>query len=263
MTTSPRAAIHAICTRMTTPELAPRAIATAEKLPLVAFSGWLASGKDHIARALYRDLSIPVSHLSFATAIRGELDELMVLLTGSGTQQEAATQISAIMEMPKPEAWTLCQLLLDGQPLDSARDRLAGLDAYQRTPAIRRALQYLGLEVRRAQDQDYWVHRAQETAITELACGRAFTFTDVRLPNEVSGLQVIGVKVIRLEISRATQLARLASRDGLGPDPAALKHGTETALDEYTGFDLVCNNEAPLEVVVEQILDHLAVSAAA
>ena len=120
---------------------------------------------------------------------------------------------------------------------------------------MRRGLQYLGSQVRRAQDPDHWVRRAQREAVVALAGGEAFTFTDVRFPTEVHGLQTLGARVVRLSITRATQLERLRLRDGLAADPDALYHDTETALEGFDGFDEVLDNERPLDEVVAQVLD--------
>ena len=47
------------------------------------------------------------------------------------------------------------------------------------------------------------------------------------------------------------------ARDGMQPDPQALVHPSETALDDYEAFDFVVDGNNPLERVVTDILDWL------
>jgi len=56
------------------------------------------------------------------------------------------------------------------------------------SPRMRRILQHWGTELRRAQDKDYWVKRA------EISVGDCFT--DVRFPNEVSAIKNAGGAMI-------------------------------------------------------------------
>lgn len=226
---------------------------TAASLPLVSFSGWLLSGKDTVALSVYRALGVPHRHLSFASAIRSELDEVIGVTRVSLTTHEAAEISADLLGIEFAQGLQLVEFILDGRDIDAERERLQVLDAHQRTPGIRRALQYLGSDIRRRQDPLYWIRQAQRAAVHELAQGRAFVFTDVRFPDEVRGLQVIGATVVRLSISRETQLERLQLRDGLQADPAALYHETETALEGFEGFDAVIDNEGPLEEVVDQV----------
>lgn len=245
---------QAACAAGLSTSTARAAAETARTLPLVSFSGWLLSGKDTVALTTYRRLGVPHRHLSFASGIKAELDEVIGILRVSDDELDAAQAVADSMEIAHDHASMLVQLVLDGTRLDEAREALQVLDAHQRTHGIRRGLQYLGSEIRRAADPSYWVRQAQRAAVLELAEGRAFVFTDARLPNEVRGLQALGSKVVRLTISRDTQLARLRDRDGLDADPAALYHSTETSLESFDGFDLVLDNERPLDDVVDEIV---------
>jgi hypothetical protein len=252
---TPETTLQALATDLGLEAVGDRIVETAARLPLVSFSGWLASGKDTVAAAVYRALGIPVRHLSFAAAIKAELDAVICALRAA-EDLDAATAGADLLGLTPEDLVTLAALLCEGRPLAEARGQLADLEATSRMPGVRRALQHLGVEIRRQQDPDYWIIQAQRAAVLELVQGHAFCFTDARLPDEVAGLQALGVQVVRLEISRATQLARLRGRDGIDPDPIALAHVTETALDAYPGFDLVCDNEAPLETVVAAVLAH-------
>ena len=97
-----------------------------------------------------------------------------------------------------------------------------------KTPAKRVAYQLLGQSVRGV-DSGYWVRAAVES----VDWGSEFPiFTDVRTPNEVSALYDAGAPVVYLRVSPEVQRKRLMARDGSMPSEEALRHETETALDE-------------------------------
>ena len=56
--------------------------------------------------------------------------------------------------------------------------------------------------------------------------------TDVRIPNEVEVLYDAGAPVVYLTVPPDVQRERLMGRDGSLPSEEALRHETETALDE-------------------------------
>lgn len=117
-----------------------------------------------------------------------------------------------------------CQIVADAQ-----RGRV-GEEAFisAKTPAKRVAYQLLGQAVRRV-DPGYWVR----AAVNGVDWEREFPiFTDVRMPNEVAALYDAGAPVVCLRVSPEVQRERLMGRDGSLPSEEALRHETETALDE-------------------------------
>ena len=97
-----------------------------------------------------------------------------------------------------------------------------------KTPAKRVAYQLLGQAVRGV-DSGYWVR----AAVNGVDWEREFPiFTDVRMPNEVAALYDAGAPVVCLRVSPQVQRERLMGRDGSLPSEEALRHETETALDE-------------------------------
>jgi len=78
-------------------------------------------------------------------------------------------------------------------------------------------------------DSGYWVR----AAVNGVDWEREFPiFTDVRMPNEVAALYDAGAPVVCLRVSPEVQRERLMGRDGSLPSVEALRHETETALDE-------------------------------
>jgi hypothetical protein len=89
---------------------------------------------------------------------------------------------------------------------------------------VRKALQWYGTEYRRKQDADYWVKAMQ--ARLDAARGFSIIIDDVRFPNEARMIRARGGLLIRLD-----------PYPGWRPGPEA-DHASETALDEWTDWDL-------------------------
>ena len=221
---------------------------------LLALNGKLASGKDTVAPAvLARVGAADPQHLSYATWLKNEIDLVVATVTIAQSPQEAAVEVAERLGVDELDAGFVTGVLW--QPT-----RLAGhgLTARSRTPEMRLVLQYWGTEVRRRQDDAYWVKRALRDAVAALARGHSVYFTDVRFPNEVEWAQRLGFPVVRLEVDAETQRQRHVARDGIEPDAQALRHPSETGLDGYAGFDAVIDNTGPLADTVETIVALIA-----
>ena len=121
-----------------------------------------------------------------------------------------------------------CQIVADAQREGDTDAWDEGTFIAVKTPAKRVAYQLLGQTVRGV-DSGYWVR----AAVKSVNWGREFPiFTDVRMPNEVAALYGAGVPVVCLRVSPQVQRERLLGRDGSLPSVEALRHETETALDE-------------------------------
>jgi hypothetical protein len=207
------------------------------KLWGVAISGKLASGKDTVAALVMEELGADRrEHLSWATPLKDELDELLVLIRAQTTPDDAVGALTH-----RNISLAHAQRLV----LELWNEAQQGVQARSRTPRMRWGLQYLGTDVRRAEDPDYWVRRGVANCIDAVSDGRSVYFSDCRLPNEVEAARALGLYVVRLEITADEQERRLRGRDGLGFDAGAMMHPSETALDGYPGFDLVVDNNGP------------------
>jgi len=211
----------------------------------LAFSGWMASGKDTVALEAMRRLGEqePV-RLSFADPIRDEVADLLRLLReGCGDDS-----IAAAMNC-RPEQVAVVRGHLEG-------DLQSGVELHprSRTESMRRTLQVWGTDVRRAQDPDHWVRASLKEADRNLQQGRSVYYTDMRFPNEVEALRKAGFHTIRIRISRSTQAERLAGRDQLAHRADALLHPSETALDDYQNFHQIVENDGELDRCIDQIL---------
>ncbi len=226
---------------------AARRIMTRE-VSLLGFSGKLASGKDSVAAGVVRRLRLdPVLHYSFAHPLKDEVDTVLNLLR-TGREGDIPPLLDVREGVPLTELLDLARVALAEDP---------GCDARTRTPAIRRVLQHWGTEIRRAQDYDYWVKSATRTILTHAATGTNVFYTDGRFPNEISSSRQIGFVVFRLQVDPLVQAERLSHRDGIGLDPLAQQHPSETALDHFDQFDLKVDNNGPFEQTVSHIVNWL------
>lgn len=225
-------------------------VASDRSLFLLGVNGWLASGKDSVAPAVLAELGVTdAGHVFFARALKDELDLIIAVVADAAAPDTGAATVASMFTIPKEQAAHLTGLLWEPTHSDGLRPT-----AFSRTDEIRLALQFLGTDVRRAQDPDYWVKRTLKPVVDQIASGQRLFATDIRFPNEVTGAQGLGFLVVRLDITRETQRERLMARDGLEPDPAALYHASETALDDYDGFDLRVDNNGPIGDAVGEIV---------
>lgn len=218
------------------------------RISLLAVNGWIASGKDTVAPEALRIAGREgAAHLSFAGAVRDELDEIVSVLQRSADPDAAAAEVARSQQVPLVQAGVVTGLLWV-----EARDENP-ITSRSRTRSTRAAMQYWGTTVRRGEDPDYWVKIALSKAVGHVAEGRSVYFTDVRFENEALWLRRAGFLLVRLAISRATQAERLHARDGLAPSPSVLLHESETALEGLDVFDAVISNEGAAREAAERI----------
>ena len=211
-------------------------------------SGKIVSGKDTIGPGVLAELGVHgYTHLMFAKALKHEFNVIMNHLRAADTPRQAQDVLEG-MDLPPYGSAQLIELLWD-----HVRENVA-LTATDRTPPIRSGLIMLGTDIRREQNINYWVNISIAEALGEMAQGHSLMYTDARFPNEIDLAKAVGIYSVRLDISADTQRRRLWERDGLEPDPAALSHISETALDGYTGFDLVVDNNGTAQEGIDAVL---------
>ena len=101
---------------------------------------------------------------------------------------------------------------------------------------VREFLQRLGTAVRKEIDPEFWVK-----ALFNTYTKNNIIIADVRFPNEAEAIKARGGKLIRIE------------RPGAG----AGNHISETALDDYTGWDIVIDNVGTLEDLFNVVKFHV------
>lgn len=221
--------------------------------PRLVVSGRLASGKDTVAEAAMHAVGRPDAvRVSFATALRREVDELIDAVRASGPQDARAAVAHAggvSAASAERTASLICAALAEDPTIHSR----------MRTREIRLTLQEWGTEVRRANDADYWVKRSMREVVELLAADTAVFVTDARFVNEVEPARRLGFLAVRLEVALSIRAARLKERDGLDIDPVAESHPSEMELETFRGFDLWVDNSGLLTEstrLVAQALEH-------
>ncbi|MCP4793225.1 MAG: hypothetical protein GY882_07850, partial [Actinomycetia bacterium] len=214
---------------------------------LLGTSGKFASGKDTVALAAVSAMgAVDVDHRSFASDIKSEVGEVIDIVRAATSPEGAVATVVSAQGVVAAQAAFVVGLLWVQVRTDAA-------DGYSRTTEVRTALQYWGTEMRRAQDEQYWVKRAVAGAIRATAAGKTVIFTDLRYPNEEEALRRAGFHTVRLDVTSEAQARRLWDRDGLRPDPATMAHPSENALDAHEGFTLRFDNDGSLVEAVMQV----------
>lgn len=119
-------------------------------------------------------------------------------------------------------------------------------------PKIRTLLQQEGTERgRNVYGEDYWMDQLfARIGYYNIRFGfDKFVVTDVRFPNEVTGIQARGGKVFKIVAPQ-----RYASN---GMSDEARQHSSERSLDSFTAFDGVINNDIGEEQSVQRQIDNL------
>ena len=215
----------------------------------IVLAGPMGSGKDTIAPLVMTELGQPGSlHLYYADALKEEVDTMLDRLRTACDARNAASRLQDDFGVPPGHARQLAAAVHDELAADPS------LHARSRTSGIREFLQVLGTDVRRAADPDYWVRTALSRAAESLAEGRSVYVTDARFPNEIDAAVELGAFAVRLEVTPATQEARLAARDGQPAAAGTLAHPSESALDGYTGYSCIVGNDGPAGETVNAIV---------
>lgn len=194
---------------------------------ILAVSGKLGSGKDTIASLVMAEMdSRPITQVSFAGALRCEVNQIIEIISQSQTLSSARVEVanSLLAENVVEVVEALYPLVKDG--VVSSSD--------QRHPSVRLVLQLWGTEVRRTQNPDYWVDLALKKIRAAVENNTNVVITDARYENEIQALQKHGAMILRLDISPEVQAQRILLRDGHPPLLSAISHKSELSLDDWS-----------------------------
>lgn len=206
----------------------------------VTVSGKIGAGKDTVAPLLLDLMEISESERkqdSFARTLKEEIDQVIRLVIDAENPEDAAQLTAVTQGVSIEKARITVNYIWDELTWNEE------LTAYSRTTGIRSALQFWGTEVRREQDDNYWVNKTIQRVLL-LACkGTSSYITDSRFPNEAAAVRDAGGLTIRLLVSPEEQERRIAARDGLTISADARSHVSETALDDYDNFHIVVDTD--------------------
>lgn len=229
------------------------------RLAWVVVGGKMTAGKDTVAPELVDILPGDVEMLRYGNLMRAELDPALDLLRHEyqrgqllpALRPALAARISYMMDLRPQWATELVDTL--APEMEASKGTLT---AHSRTDGNRSILQNLGEPWRCEDDADYWARPAAIAALEAVKAGKSVILTGGRYLPDVEIPRAANALLVRLDVTRATQLDRLSTRDGLGIDPdtlAALDHRGETALDDYAHFDVRVDNDGALEDCLAQV----------
>lgn len=211
------------------------------KTIIVGFSGKMGAGKDYLSgrvREALGERGAEIGSSSFAAPLKNEMNEIIA------RYEEPTEVLAKDFDIPLDQMQKLKDFIKDDYAAKGKE-----LNAYDRTDGVRAALQYLGSDIRRAQNDGHWVEKYH----TVLDQDQDFSFaTDVRFPNEADSIVRDGGIMIRLEISPEKLRDQAIKRDGFD-NLQARNHISETALDGYGRYDLVLRDGYKVEDVIEAV----------
>lgn len=198
-------------------------------------SGKMGAGKDTVAPPLMEALGFSnKENQSFAAPLKEEVSDVIndIKAHHDEANEELAIRVASNMSVPVDQALFAVSTLRPDIEAGTVKT------AYDRTTASRTVLQFWGTQVRRAQDEDYWVRKAVQSVAKSLAQGVSVYVTDARFVNEADAVRQIDGVMVRLDVTEEEQALRIFSRDGIRISEDAKKHVSETALDDYQNFTL-------------------------
>lgn len=221
-------------------------------MTVIGISGKIGSGKNYLSEKLIQEftkLGFTTSEASFAAALRNELNR--IIKTVKVDYLDAVPFKTTIHNMTTMYNMTLGEAaLMHALIIDDVVEH-ADLNANSRTEGIRRALQILGTDIRRKNDNDYWVKEFLRT----IPDSDYVFVTDVRFPNEADAIIQNDGIMIRLEAPQDVINERVQGRDGLQYSEAALNHPSEKALDDYGKFTLTVDDQFVVRDIIEIIIN--------
>jgi dephospho-CoA kinase len=109
-------------------------------------------------------------------------------------------------------------------------------------------LQRFGEYARRV-DSYVWVRKLVE----RLPRDKNVVVSDVRYMNEVVALKELGFRIVRLELDEHEQERRYKRKYGVALDDERANHVSETALDDYDGFDYVLDGSKTAAALYDEL----------
>lgn len=225
----------------------------------IIISGKMGAGKDTIAPPVMEALGFKnPSHTFFAEPLKKEVTEAITIIAQGQVKNKPAKSVYQTIAQTMGIKLKDAQLITDRLWEEIKNDEVQ--NAYQRTSNTRFALQHWGTNIRRTQDEDYWVRKALNNVAERVATNGSVFVTDARFPNEINAALQVGAYAVRLDISPEVQEKRIFDRDGIIISDEARAHPSETALDDFTDFNLRLDTDGltipgTIDIIVDDVLN--------
>ena len=196
-------------------------------VPAIVIAGKMGFGKDYVG-TLIKDTYSNIVKISFADALKEEVEHIINLLRNNASLEHVAYE----MNVTKDEIFPMYEAMVQF-------DNVNKLTVNKKNSTIRFMLQYWGTDVRRKNDENYWVQKTVDKILEINKLGNVALITDGRFPNELKGVSKLNGITIQLDISKEKQIENLLNRDGILPNEEAFNHPSEISYLEYKDFDLI------------------------
>ena len=200
-------------------------------VPAIVIAGKMGYGKDYVGN-LIKDNFSNVEKISFAYALKEEVEYIINLIRNNSSLEHIAYE----MNVSKDEIKPLYIAMIAFKDINE-------LTVKKKNSTIRFMLQYWGTDVRRKNNENYWVQKTVDKILEINKLGNVALITDGRFPNELKGVSELNGITIQLDISREKQIENLLNRDGILPNKEAFNHPSETSYLEYKDFDLILTED--------------------
>lgn len=221
----------------------------------IVVSGKMRSGKDYLAPHILPAMGYTkIERLGYGDTIRVEADQAINLVRGSTkTDEQLSEEIIRQLNLRPEHSAELVRLL---KPLVS--DPASTITAAFRSDEMRHILIEFGSTWRTEDDEAYWTNKCVEKSFEILADGVSVYLTGGRFIPDVAIPKANGATIIRLEVDEAVQARRIFEADGIAANPDLVHAPSETALDDWLGFDVrVHNNGNDKDEVIARIVKEL------
>lgn len=200
-------------------------------VPAIVIAGKMGYGKDYVGN-LIKDNFSNVEKISFADALKEEVEYIINLIRNNSSLEHIAYE----MNVSKDEIKPLYIAMIAFKDINE-------LTVKKKNSTIRFMLQYWGTDVRRKNNENYWVQKTVDKILEINKLGNVALITDGRFPNELKGVSELNGITIQLDISREKQIENLLNRDGILSNKEAFNHPSETSYLEYKDFDLILTED--------------------
>ena len=200
-------------------------------VPAIVIAGKMGYGKDYVGNLIKNNFS-NIEKISFADALKEEVEHIINLTRNNSSLEHIAYE----MNVSKDEIKPLYIAMIAFKDINE-------LTVKKKNSTIRFMLQYWGTDVRRKNNENYWVQKTVDKILEINKLGNVALITDGRFPNELKGVSELNGITIQLDISKEKQIENLLNRDGILPNKEAFNHPSETSYLEYKDFDLILTED--------------------
>lgn len=238
---------------------------------LLGFSGKMASGKSTTAKNILANIENTVSTANKENIASTENTEnaentasnegsFKVISFADELRKEVSLLLSHAREVNSPSKYAQHEIF--AQVDKRIAKKLYNFILSDQRNIRRTVMQVWGTDVRRANNENYWVEKAMDKALLLNSQGINVGIDDVRFENEAAAILENDGILIRLDISPVEQHRRLEEIRNKQIDKSTLRHSSEMALDNFPFFSLRVDNSDSAKAE-EEIFNYLMYKAPA